>query len=101
MPIAAKIVHFFARSQVEWNAAASRALEAVVRSFDERDRWVSALVARVRAAEERVSQLEAELRGARAAEEDARRKLAQVGIRLRELEERSGGPTFGNAAEKD
>src|SRR5206468_2254351 len=82
LPVAAKIVHFFARSQVEWNSAASRALEAVVRSLDARDRWVSALVARVLAAEERVSQLEAELRGARAAEEDARRKLAQLGIRL-------------------
>jgi septal ring factor EnvC (AmiA/AmiB activator) len=97
LPVAAKIVHFFARSQVEWNFAASRALEAVVRSLDERDRWVSALVARVRAAEERVSQLEAELRGARAAEEDARRKLAHVGIRLRELEERSEGRDSGEA----
>jgi hypothetical protein len=101
LPVAAKIVHFFARSQIEWNSAAGRALEAVVRSLDARDRWVSALVARVLAAEERVSQLEAELRGARAAEEDARRKLAQVGIRLRDLEERSEGHTLGNEAAKD
>jgi hypothetical protein len=101
LPVAAKIVHFFARWQVEWNFAAGRALEALVRSLDERDRWVSALVARVRAAEERVSQLEAELRGARAAEEDTRRKLANVGIRLRELGERSEGRGSGNEADKD
>ena len=85
----------------EWNFAASRALEAAVRSLDERDRWVSALVARMRAAEERVSQLEADLRGARAAEEDARRKLANVGIRLRQLEERSEGRASADEAEKD
>jgi septal ring factor EnvC (AmiA/AmiB activator) len=101
LPFAAKVVHFFARWQVEWNFAAGRALEAVVRSLDERDRWVSALVARIRAAEERVSQLETELRGARAAEEDARRKLASVGIRLRELEKRSEGRASGNEAEQD
>jgi hypothetical protein len=101
LPVAAKIVHFFARWQVEWNFAASRALEAAVRSLDERDRWVSALVARMRAAEERVSQLEADLRGARAAEEDARRKLANVGIRLRQLEERSEGRASADEAEKD
>ena len=101
LPFAAKIVHFFARWQVEWNFAAGRALEAVVRSLDERDRWVSALVERVRAAEERVSQLEAELRGVRAAEEDARRKLAHVGIRLRELEDRSEVRSSRNEAEKD
>jgi hypothetical protein len=100
LPVAAKVVHFFARSQVEWNSFASRALEAIVRSLDERDRWVSALVVRVRAAEERVVQLEAELRGARAAEEDARRKLAHLGIRLRELEERSGSRTSADEAEK-
>jgi hypothetical protein len=100
LPVAVKIVHFFARSQVEWNSFASRALGAIVRSLDERDRWVSALVARMRAAEERVSQLEAELRGARAAEEDARRKLADVGIRLRELEERSESRASADEAEK-
>ncbi len=100
LPVAAKIVHFFARAQVEWNSAAGRALETMVRSLDARDRWVSALAARVAAAEERVSQLEAELRGARAAEEDARRKLAHVGIRLRELEERSEGRASANDAAK-
>lgn len=96
LPVAAKIVHFFARWQVEWNFAASRALEAVVRALDERDRWVGALVERMRAAEERVRELEAELRGTRAAEEDLRRRLAHVGIRLRELEERTS-----DEAEKD
>lgn len=101
LPFAAKVVHFFARWQVEWNFAASRALEAVVRSLDERDRWVSALAARVRAAEERVSQIETELRGARAAEEDARRKLARVGIRLQELEEPSEVRTSRHETEKD
>ena len=78
------------------NFAASRALEAVVRGLDERDRWVGALVERMRAAEERVRELEAELRGTRAAEEDLRRRLAHVGIRLRELEERTS-----DEAEKD
>lgn len=101
LPLAAKVVHFFARWQVEWNFAAGRALEAVVRSLDERDRWVSALVARVRAAEERVSQLETELRGARAAGDDARRKLARVGIRLQELEEPSEVRTSRHETEKD
>jgi hypothetical protein len=101
LPFAAKVVHFFARWQVEWNFAAGRALEVVVRSLDERDRWVSALAARMRATEERVSQLEAELRGARAAEEDARRKLARVGMRLQELEEPSEVRTSRQEAEKD
>jgi hypothetical protein len=101
LPVAAKIVHFFARWQVEWNFVASRALEAVVRALDERDRWVGTLAARMRAAEERVRQLEAELRGVREAEEDARRKLAQLGIRLRELEERSEPRGAGDAVGKD
>jgi len=88
LPIAARLVHFFARYQVDWNFSVARTLEAAVRGLDERDRWIERLIERLRSAEQRVGQLETEIRGAREAEEDARRKLAALGIRLRELEER-------------
>lgn len=86
--IAARGIHFFAHRQVVWNAAVARALEQTVRAVDARDRWVEGVVARLRAAEERVRRLETELRAAREAEEDARRKLAMLGLRLREIDER-------------
>jgi hypothetical protein len=66
----------------------ARALEAVTRVLDERDRRLEKAAARLSAAEERIGQLEAELRTVREAEEDARRKLALVGIRLREVDAR-------------
>lgn len=80
--------HFFAHRQVAWNAAVARALERMVRASDARDRWVERVVTRLRAAEERVRRLENELRAAREAEEDVRRKLALLGLRLREIDER-------------
>lgn len=83
-----RLVPFFAPRQAEWNLAVVRALEAAVRSIDERDRWLEELDRRLRASEEKVAQLETELRGARAAEDDARRKLATLGVRLRDIEER-------------
>lgn len=85
--IVARAVHFFAHCQVAWNAAVARALEQTLRAVDARDRWVERVVVRLRAAEERVRRLETELRVAREAEEDARRKLALLGLRLRELDE--------------
>ncbi len=84
----ARAIHFFAHCQVAWNAAVARALEQTVRAVDARDRWVERVVARLRAAEERVRQLETEIRAAREAEEDARRKIALLGLRLRDLDER-------------
>src|SRR5260370_36127896 len=75
-PLAVRLVHFFARSQVEWNHAVVRALEAIVRSIDERDGWIVRLEGRVRAGEERIARLETTLRAAQEAEHDARRKLA-------------------------
>ena len=65
----------------------AKALEATVRSLDERDRWIEDLAARLRSTEEKVAQLESALRGAREAEDDARKKLAALGVRLRDLEE--------------
>jgi len=91
-PIAARLVPFFARRQVEWNVAVAKALEATVRSLDERDRWIAELAARLRSTEEKVAQLETELRSAREAEEDARKKLAVLGVRLRGLEEQLPAP---------
>lgn len=86
----ARAVHFLLHPQVAWNGSVARAVEAAVRAGDERDRWIARLVARLRAAEERIRALETEMRAARAAEEEARRKLALVGIRLRELDEKGG-----------
>jgi septal ring factor EnvC (AmiA/AmiB activator) len=91
-PIAARLVPFFARRQVEWNFAVAKALEATVRSLDERDRWIEELAARLRSTEEKVAQLETELRSAREAEDDARKKVAVLGVRLRDLEERRPRP---------
>jgi len=87
-PLVVRAVHVFAGPQVEWNLAVSRALEAIVRSLDERDRWIESLALRLRAAEDRSRQLETDLRAAREAQEDVRKKLALAGIRLRDLEER-------------
>jgi hypothetical protein len=87
--VSARAIHFFASRQVEHNVAVVRALEAVVRAIDERDRAIEAASAHQSAAEERVRQLEVELRTVREAEEDARRKLALIGIRLREIDPRS------------
>ena len=84
-----KATHFLIHPQVMWNLSAARTLEATLRAADERDRWIEGVIARLRAVEDRVHVLEAELRAARAAEEDARRKLALVSIRLRELDERA------------
>src|SRR5262245_5510869 len=86
-PLAAKLVHFFVRPQVEWNVAAARSVEATVRALDDGDRWVARLAEKLRAAEQRLDRLETELRAAREAEEDARRKLALLGVRLRRLED--------------
>jgi hypothetical protein len=93
-PLAAKLVHFFAGPQVEWNVAAARSAEATVRALDDGDRWVARLAEKLRAAEQRIDRLESELRAAREAEEDARRKLALLGVRLRRLEDgdRSSAP---------
>jgi septal ring factor EnvC (AmiA/AmiB activator) len=87
-PLAVRLVHFFACSQVEWNHAVARTLEAIVRSNDEHDGWIGALEERLRVAEARIERLETQLRAAEEAEQEARRKLALVGIQLRELEER-------------
>jgi len=87
-PLAVRLVHFFACSQVEWNHAVARTLEAIVRSNDERDGWIGGLEERLRVAEARIERLETQLRAAEEAEQEARRKLALVGIQLRELEER-------------
>lgn len=87
--VLARAAHFLLHPQVAWNGSVARALEAAVRAGDERDRWIARVVARLRAAEERIRALETELRAVRAAEEEARRKLALVGIRLRELDEKS------------
>lgn len=89
-PLAARLVHFFARSQVEWNVAVVRTLEAIVRAIDERDVGDARLEEQLRETAAKVERLEAALRTAQEAEEDARRKLASLGIRLRELEERQG-----------
>jgi hypothetical protein len=85
--IGARLVHFFADRQVEWNVAAARALEAATRGLDEGDRWTERIAERLAALEARVAIVETELRAAREAEADARRKLAIAGVRLRELEE--------------
>ena len=85
--LGAKLVHFFADRQVEWNVAAARALEATTRGLDDGDRWTEQVAERLAALESRVATLERELRAAREAEADARRKLAIAGVRLRELEE--------------
>jgi hypothetical protein len=85
--IGAKLVHFFADRQVEWNVAAARALEATTRGLDDGDRWTERLAERLTALESRVTTVEMDLRAAREAEADARRKLAIAGVRLRELEE--------------
>ena len=85
VPLAARLVHFFARRQVEWNATVARALEAIVRSLDERDARAAWLEERLRGAEERIARMEAELRAMREAEQDARKKLAAMGIALSEL----------------
>jgi hypothetical protein len=86
-PLAFRLVHFYARPQVEWNVATARSLEATVRALDDGDRWVAGLAEELRRAKERIVRLETDLRAARQAEEDARRKLALLGIRLRRLEE--------------
>lgn len=85
--IGAKLVHFFADQQVEWNVSAARALEATTRGLDDGDRWTERLAERLAALESRVMTVETELRAAREAEAEARRKLAIAGVRLRELEE--------------
>jgi len=84
--LSARAIHFFAHGQVKHNVAVVHALEAVVRALDERDRRIETASARLSAAEERIGQLEAEGRTVREAEEDARRKLALIGIRLREID---------------
>jgi len=86
-PVAAKLVHFFAGAQVEWNVMTARSAEATVRALDEGDRWIARLAEELRAAEQRIDRLETELRAAREAEEELRRKLAVLGVRLRRLEE--------------
>jgi hypothetical protein len=96
-PLAAKVVHFFAGPQVEWNVVTARSVEATVRALDDGDRWVARLAEELRAAEQRIERLETELRAAREAEEDARRKLALLGVRLRRLEE--GDPSLAPAGE--
>jgi hypothetical protein len=85
--IGARLVHFFADRQVEWNVAAARALEATTRGLDDGDRWTADVAERLAALAARVATVETELRAAREAEADARRKLAIAGVRLRELEE--------------
>jgi len=85
VPLAARVVHFFARRQVEWNATVARALEAIVRSLDERDARAAWLEERLHGAEERIAHMEAEVRAMREAEQDARKKLAAMGIALSEL----------------
>ena len=85
--LTAKLVHFFAGPQVEWNVATARSVEATVRALDDGDRWVARLAEELRAAEQRIERLETDLRAAREAEEDVRRKLALLGVRLRRLEE--------------
>ena len=97
-PLAAKLVHFFARRQVEWNVAAVRTLEATLGALDDGDRWIARLAEELRVAEERIGRLEIELRAAREAEEDARRKLALLGIRLRQLEERDRSAALPSGA---
>ncbi len=97
-PLAAKLVHFFAAPQVEWNVAAARTLEATLRAVDDGDRSAAHLAEELRGAEERIGRLEAELRAAREAEEDARRKLALLGIRLRRLEEEDRPPALASEA---
>ena len=87
VPIATRLVHFFADRQVAWNGAAARSLEATIRAVDNGDEWIAAIAERVRALEAQLGAVEAELRGSREAEAEARRKLAIAGIRLRELEE--------------
>ena len=96
-PLAARLVHFFAAPQVEWNVVTARSVEATVRALDDGDRWVARLVEALRVAEQRIDRLETELRAAREAEEDARRKLALLGVRLRRLEE--GDPSLAPAGE--
>jgi hypothetical protein len=96
-PLAAKLVHFFAGPQVEWNVVTARSVEATVRALDDGDRWVARLAEELRAAEQRIERLETELRAAREAEEDARRKLALLGVRLRRLEE--GDPSLAPPGE--
>jgi chromosome segregation ATPase len=76
---AARFVRFFAPRQAEWHAAVGSALTAIVRSLDE-------IAGRLCSAEERIGQLETELRTVREEGEDARRKLAALGVRLRDLE---------------
>jgi septal ring factor EnvC (AmiA/AmiB activator) len=85
-PLAARLVRSFASRQVEWNLAVTRALETIVRAFDERDARCAWIEERLRSAEQRIERMETELRAAREAEHDARRKLASLGIQLRELE---------------
>jgi hypothetical protein len=85
--VGARLVHFFADRQVEWNVAAARALEATTRALDDGDRWTERIAERLAVLESRVATVETELRAAREAEADARRKLAIAGVRLRELEE--------------
>ena len=91
-PLAARLVHFFAAPQVQWNVVTARSVEATVRALDDGDRWVARLVEALRVAEQRIDRLETELRAAREAEEDARRKLALLGVRLRRLEEGDRSP---------
>ena len=85
VPLAARLVHFFARHQVEWNLAVARALETIVRALDERDTRAAWLEERLRGAEERIARMETDLRAMREAEQDARKKLAAMGIQLHEL----------------
>jgi septal ring factor EnvC (AmiA/AmiB activator) len=96
-PFAAKLVHFFAGPQVQWNVATARSIEATVRALDDGDRWVDRLGQQLRLAERRIERLETELRAAREAEEDARRKLAMLGVRLRRLED--GDPSLAPPGE--
>ncbi len=88
----ARAMRFLLRPQVAFNGAVARTLEQTIRAGDARDRWIERIVVRLRDAEQRVRALEAEVRAARAAEEEARKKLALVALRLRELDER-GAPT--------
>jgi hypothetical protein len=86
----ARAIHFFAHRQVEHNVAVVRAVEAAVRALDACDRRLEATNARLSTAESRIEELETGLRTVRAAEDDARRKLALLGIRLREIVPRAG-----------